>query len=98
MSNFEWEADIVGSTGTVYTIRYGLMPGSTSEHGYSCECPDYRERHQGIPGRYCKHIKQAIEQFKHCRWNKLADPTLQPEFPDWCPDCGGPLMTVKAQV
>jgi len=98
MSNFDWHIVVIGSTGTEYDVQYGLMPGSTSEHGYSCNCEDYRQRHSGIPGRYCKHIKEAILNGKHCRWNKDVDSSLQSEFPNWCPECGGPLVTVKARV
>jgi hypothetical protein len=89
-----------GSTGGRHSVRYGELDPEDQhkqgcQYGFTCTCDGYLYR------GYCKHIKQVAA--KHCRWNACLDPGLLPakeeETGDLiCPECRGPIKTMRVAV
>ena len=89
-TNKEWSTQIVGSKGTVYTVRHQKVAGV---YDYTCTCPSFKFR------RKCKHIDQADKL--RCGWDEFySDGKAQPKptanNPDQhsCPNCGSDTFII----
>ena len=84
-----WSKDVLGSTGTPYTVRWGKW-GHKNQHShqydYSCTCRGY----EFGKGKDCTHIKQVKASGEHCKWLQFSDggDAVEKNGDHHCPECG----------
>lgn len=93
-----FQTEVVGSTGTVYRVHWGLLPEPRQEaegalYGWQCECKAYKFRGT------CKHILEVRDH--RCAWNsdcELTECARDRDGASCCPECGGPVIPVRVAV
>ena len=99
-TNVQWFTDVKGSTGNVYTVRWGLLHDRDRErqrtvHGWTCTCVGFRRRGQ------CRHTARVEASGERCGWNSTLELVAcdRGEAGDrCCPSCGGEVEAVKIGV
>ncbi len=88
-SNTNWVAEVQGSKGDTYTVRYEFRERGPHQFDYTCTCPAFKFG----KGKACKHIDNVRDQ--RCAWN--GDLSIVEQV-DKCPDCDGPVSILEVAV
>ena len=89
-SNESWQGQYEGSKGEYYTVEWGRKVRGPVQYGWSCSCPAFKFGR----GRECKHIEAA--KTERCAWN--AEMSVGGTDLDKCPECNGPVSSVRVAV
>jgi len=87
-SHEQWERQVTGSKGAVYTVRFGQVFGQLCEYDFTCDCPHFRIRH-----KRCKHIAQARPDW--CGWHQQFEAGDVDSDDPKCPKCGGEVVAIR---
>lgn len=87
-SNSTFERKVTGSTGNVYTVRFGRVHGQKYSHNWTCDCM------AGKHGRLCRHVKQV--RHERCGWSQQHNGGAPVNGK--CPKCGGKIEAVMVSV
>ena len=99
-TNTHWTTTVSGSkAGTSYTVTWGFQPyPSPVQYDWTCTCQAF----QFGGGKPCKHIKQVKASGARCGWNGELEPTAtcahDAQGNPCCPDCGGPVESIRVGV